>query len=243
MCKTWQNLAKLGKFCTLLALRIKTKKSSKGPDKKDKVENSGRIPRNPGQWTVWPASCGRLACGSYPWLSLLPGLATSPLQSKAISACREGSLKAPPRRRVNWSTPSINSLNHGVVNNVKVLLLLVDFIMVPVHMLVTISICMVDMMGHTSRTPSTSWTQGLGLGVVICPVLVPWVRLGVGWFPMMRHCCVLEGMAISLTQPSQGLSSPRTGALVVDIEDGRMSSMHMTLREVRKLVVSASYVM
>ena len=49
MCKTWQNLAKLGKFCTLLALRIKTKKSSKGPDKKDKVENSGRIPRNPGR--------------------------------------------------------------------------------------------------------------------------------------------------------------------------------------------------
>ena len=44
---------------------------------------------------------------------------------------------------------------------------------------------------------STSWTQGPGLGVV-CPVLVPCVRLGVGWLPMMRHCCVLEGMAIPL---------------------------------------------
>ena len=126
-------------------------------------------------------------------LNLPPGGATSPLQSKAISACREGALKDPPRRRVNWSTPSISSLNHGAVNNVMVLLLLMDFMVVPVHMLVTISICMVALMGHVVRTPSTSWpwTQGPGLGV-ICPVLVLCVRLGVECKPVAKGCRVVR---------------------------------------------------
>ena len=45
-----------------------------------------------------------------------------------------------------------------------------DLTLVPVHMLDTISICIMVLMGHVIRTPSTSWTQGPGLGV-ICPVL------------------------------------------------------------------------
>ena len=90
------------------------------------------------------------------------------------------------------------------------------------------------------RTPSTSWTQGPGLGV-ICLVLVPCARLGVGWLPMMRHCCVLEGVAFPPALPSQGLSSPRAASTLM-VEEGRMSFMHMTLKKVSHMwYVTRSY--
>ena len=77
--------------------------------------------------------------------------------------CGEDAPRISLRRRVNWHSLFTVSRSSGLKRNVVESLPLGSMV-VPVHLQVTMSTCMVEMMDHVAIVPSTSWIPGHGHG-------------------------------------------------------------------------------